>query len=87
MFSLIAPLHRSTAATGANADSSRSHAIMQVALKRSRDRSKDLGKSSFFFVVLSLFAYRVIVVAFFKATTTSITISIRKVLFHRLGWQ
>jgi hypothetical protein len=40
-------LERSTAATGANADSSRSHAIMQVALKRSRDRSKDLGKFSF----------------------------------------
>lgn len=34
---------RSTAATGANADSSRSHAIMQVALKRSKDRSKDMG--------------------------------------------
>lgn len=38
---------RSTGVTGANSDSSRSHSIMQFALKRTHDPSKLVGKLSF----------------------------------------
>ena len=38
---------RSTGATGANADSSRSHSIMQFALKKAGDSSRVVGKLSF----------------------------------------
>ena len=38
---------RTSGVTGANADSSRSHAILQLQLKNVRDQQKEYGKMSF----------------------------------------
>jgi kinesin family protein 2/24 len=38
---------RTSGITGANADSSRSHAILQLQLKNARDHQKEYGKMSF----------------------------------------
>lgn len=38
---------RTSGVTGANADSSRSHAILQLQLKNARDQQKEYGKMSF----------------------------------------
>jgi Kinesin motor domain len=38
---------RTSGVTGANADSSRSHAILQLQLKNVRDQQREYGKMSF----------------------------------------
>ena len=38
---------RTSGVTGANADSSRSHAILQLQLKNIRDQQREYGKMSF----------------------------------------